>query len=68
MVISEAAPSTMAASMTWPIPVWRALMMAAHIPKARSMPPPPKSPTRLRGGSGRSPTRPMGSRAPARAM
>jgi hypothetical protein len=39
-----------------------------HMPKASSMPPPPKSPTRLSGGTGRSPARPMGSRTPARAM
>ena len=50
------------------VPVRWALMMAANMPKASNMPPPPKSPTRLRGGSGRSPARPIGSRAPARAM
>ena len=39
-----------------------------HMPKASSMPPPPKSPTRLSGGTGRWPARPIGSSAPARAM
>ncbi len=52
MVMSEAAPSTMAASTTWPRPERWASRRAAHIPKASSIPPPPKSPTRLSGGHG----------------
>ena len=67
-VISEAAPSTMAASTTCPWPEPRASRMAHTIPKARYIPPPPKSPTRLSGGTGASPARPIGSRAPASAM
>ena len=68
IAMSAADPSTMAASTTWPAPVVRALRMAASMPKASSMPPPPKSPTRLRGGSGRSPARPMAPSAPDSAM
>ena len=64
----SAAPSTMAASITWPWPV-RAASNAAHaIPKASSMPPPAKSPSTLIGGVGFSPARPSGSSTPASAM
>ena len=59
IVISTAAPSTIAASTTWPLPE-RARSASAHAtPNASSMPPPPKSPTRFSGGSGFSPSRPM---------
>ncbi len=68
MVMSEAAPSTMAASTTWPRPDWRASRMAATTPKASIIPPPPKSPTRFKGGTGLSPARPMAQRTPATAM
>ena len=67
-VISELAPSTMAASTTWPLPVRWVSISAPSIPTARYMPPPPKSPTRLSGGTGACPTRPIGARAPASAM
>ena len=40
----------------------------ATTPNASSMPPPPKSPTRLSGGTGASPRRPIGSSAPASEM
>ena len=53
MVMSGAAPSTMAASTTWPSPERAASSRAATMPKASSMPPPPKSPTRFSGGTGR---------------
>ena len=68
IVMSEAAPSTMAASITWPTPERADSNSAATIPKASSMPPPPKSPTRLSGGTGASPSRPIGHRAPPMAM
>ena len=59
IVISAAAPSTMAASTTWPLPERARSTSAQAMPKASSMPPPPKSPTRLSGGSGASPRRPI---------
>ena len=65
IVISEAAPSIMAASTTWPGPERPGLEECRRLtPKARSIPPPPKSPTRLRGGAGRSPGRPIGAQRP----
>ena len=63
-VVSTAVPSTMAASTTWPLPDVRASTTPHTMPKASSMPPPPKSPTRLSGGCGRSSGRPMAPRAP----
>ena len=48
----ELAPSTMAASTTWPLPERCASSSAATSPRASSMPPPPKSPIRLSGGTG----------------
>ena len=66
--MSEAAPSTMAASTTWPRPPERASSRAHTRPKAKYMPPPPKSPTRLRGGTGVWPLRPMAPITPARDM
>ena len=60
MVMRTAAPSTMAASTTWPSPDRWASSTAHTMPKARNMPPPPKSPTRLSGGTGASPARPIG--------
>ena len=68
IAMSAADPSTMAASTTWPAPVVRALRMAASMPKASSMPPPPKSPTRLSGGTGAESARPMDHSAPPMAM
>ena len=58
----------MAASTTWPTPVARAESSAEVTPKASIIPPPPKSPTRLSGGTGMSPERPIGHRAPEMAM
>ena len=68
IVISTAEPSTIAASTTWPFPE-RCRSTSAHTtPNASSMPPPPKSPTRLRGGSGFSPRRPRWKSVPDSAM
>ena len=51
----------MAASTTWPLPDRAAASSMAHTtPKASSMPPPPKSPMRLSGGTGRTAVRPDG--------
>ncbi len=68
MVASSEAPSTIAASTTWPRPLLRASITPQAMPKASSMPPPPKSPTRLSGATGASPARPMACSAPERAM
>ena len=68
IVMSTAAPSTMAASTTWPWPERDASSRPHTTPKARSIPPPPKSPTMLRGGTGRSPFRVKLLRTPASAM
>ena len=59
MVASRALPSTMAPSTTWPTPELRASSRAQTMPKASSRPPPPKSPTRLRGGTGAPPSGPI---------
>ena len=67
-VIMLAAPSTMAASTTWPTPLLPTSSRAATTPSARNAPPPPKSPSRLIGGTGGSPSVPMCPSAPARAM
>ena len=45
-------PSTIAASTTWPWPLRCASSSAQTTPKARNIPPPPKSPTRFSGGTG----------------
>ena len=66
--IRVAEPSTMAASTTWPLPDFCASSSAHTTPKARNMPPPPKSPTRFSGGTGASPLRPMACSTPASAM
>ena len=68
IVASSDAPSTIAASTTWPRPLARASITPQAIPKASSMPPPPKSPTRLSGGTGASPARPIAFSTPAMAM
>ncbi len=68
IVMSDAAPSTMAASTTWPSPERAASSSAATMPKASSMPPPPKSPTRLSGGTGAESARPNDHSAPPMAM
>ena len=68
IVISTAAPSTIAASTTWPSPLRCASRSAHTTPKARNMPPPPKSPTMLSGGTGASPARPKWASAPASEM
>ena len=59
MLVSETAPSTIAASTIWPRPLSRAWITAQRTPNARSMPPPPKSPSKFTGGTGRSPARPI---------
>ena len=56
---SRAAPSTIAASTTWPRPDRAASTIPHTIPNASSMPPPPKSPTSVSGGTGGSPARPI---------
>ena len=66
--MSDAAPSTMAASTTWPSPERAASSRAATMPKASSMPPPPKSPTRFSGGTGAESARPIDHSAPPMAM
>ncbi len=58
----------MAASTTWPWPERAASSNAATMPKASSMPPPPKSPTRFSGGTGAESARPIDHRAPPMAM
>ena len=68
IVMREAAPSTIAASTTWPLPERDASSSAHTTPKASNIPPPPKSPIRFNGGGGGWSARPMGHRAPARAM
>ena len=59
IAISAAAPSTIAASTTWPLPERARSSSAARIPYASIMPPPPKSPTRLSGGGGGESARPI---------
>ncbi len=68
MLISRDEPSVMAQSMTSPRPVRWAFSRPATMPKASSMPPPPKSPTMLIGGVGFSPARPKACSAPETAM
>ena len=68
MVMRAAEPSVMAASITWPSPERDASSMAATMPKASIMPPPPKSPTMLSGGTGAESARPIDHRAPPMAM
>jgi len=68
IVIRLETPSTIAASTTWPRPDERASSMAQTMPNARYMAPPPKSPTRLSGGTGGPSFEPMACRAPVKAM
>ena len=68
IVASSEAPSTIAASTTWPLPERCASTSAQAMPNASSMPPPPKSPTRLSGGTGAPPARPMAFSTPVSAM
>ena len=68
IVMRTAEPSTIAASMTCPSPLRAASTNAQATPKAMSIPPPPKSPTRLMGGVGFDPARPKWPSAPASAM
>src|ERR1700684_2833643 len=65
IVIKMAAPSTMAASTTWPWPERAASSSADTMPKASSIPPPPQSPTRFSGGTGAESARPQGPPPPA---
>ena len=57
--ISTLEPSIIAASTTWPLPEVCRSHSAARIPTIRNIEPPPKSPARFNGGTGRSPARPM---------
>ena len=68
IIISDADPSTIEQSMTWPLPVARALTMPARTPIARYSAPPPKSPIRLSGGTGGPPAGPIEYSAPDSAM
>ena len=52
MLMSWALPSTIAASTTWPAPERPRSTSAARIPITTSEPPPPKSASRLIGGTG----------------
>ena len=54
--------------MTCPFPDLAVSTNAAQIPKAKSMPPPPKSPTKFKGGTGGISLVPMDPRAPVKAM
>src|SRR5437762_3252605 len=58
-VSSDAAPSTIAASTTWPRPERFASSKAASTPTTRYNDPPPKSPSRLSGGTGPRPPSPF---------
>ena len=58
----------MAASTTCPLPERPASTSAQATPNPSSMPPPPKSPTRFKGGTGASPFLPMACSMPERAM
>ena len=58
----------MAASTTCPLPDCRASSRAASTPTSRYSVPPPKSPTRLSGGTGAPPAGPMALSAPVSAM
>jgi hypothetical protein len=68
MASMDATPSTMAASTTCPRPEVPRSTRAAQMPKAMSIPPPPKSPSRLMGNWGGPPARPRACSAPVRAM
>ena len=59
-----ALPSVMAASTTWPLPDCAASTNADAMPNAKSIPPPPKSPTKLSGGVGFVSFGPMACKAP----
>ena len=65
---SSAEPSVIAASTTWPLPDFCASSRPATTPRASSMPPPPKSPTRLSGGTGLPPLLPIEWSTPESAM
>ncbi|CFW44380.1 Uncharacterised protein [Bordetella pertussis] len=56
---SDAAPSTMAASMTWPRPERLRSSKAATTPSARYSAPPAMSPVKASGIDGGWPARPM---------
>ncbi len=63
-----AVPSVIAASTTWPSPVFATWRSAAAIPIARSIPPPPMSPIRLSGTGGSPSAGPIAPSAPAMPM
>jgi hypothetical protein len=68
IVESALEPSTMAASMIWPLPDRSRSHSADRMPTTRNIEPPPKSPTRLSGGTGRSPARPIACSTPLSEM
>ncbi len=68
MVASTLEPSTIAASTTWPLPERSRSHSAERMPTSRNIEPPPKSPTRFSGGTGRSLTRPMACSTPLSEM
>ena len=63
-----AVPSVIAASITWPCPEVLLSTKAARIPESKYIAPPPKSPTRLRGGAGGRSGYPIAPKAPAMEM
>ena len=69
-IIAESAlePSTMAASTIWPLPDRWSSQSADRMPTTRNIEPPPKSPTRFSGGTGRSPARPIACSTPLSEM
>jgi len=66
-VIIDSAPSTMATSITCPLPEARASIKPQATPRARYSPPPPKSPNSARGGVGGAFSRPIACKAPDKA-
>ncbi len=64
MASNEVTPSTMAASTTWPLPLEDRSRSAARMPVTRNIDPPPKSATRLSGGTGLRPGSPIAAIAP----
>ena len=66
--ISTLDPSTIAASTTCPLPEVCRSHNAARMPTIRNIDPPPKSPARFSGGTGRSPLRPTACSSPLSEM
>ncbi len=68
IVDSTLEPSTIAASTTCPLPERSRSHSAERTPTSRNIEPPPKSPTRFSGGTGRSPARPIACSVPLSEM